>query len=140
MGHRRSGLGRGTQPDRPPIAHGRCRRSPASVEVLVALGLVVGRRRREIRLVEPEDVERVDIVDTPPRSPHRIADPARFACPLALVDIELAATGIGEDHPDDARADDEADDQQPPVEGVVHGARVQGSPPGPRQSTPTLLR
>ena len=101
---------------------------------LVDLVRLVRWRRRQVGLVQAEDVQRVGVADPPAGVAHRLADPARLALALALRDVGLPPAAVREDQPDERGADHRAEDQQPPVELAVHGARVQGDRPASRRS------
>ena len=79
--------------------------------------------------MKAEDVEHALVVERAVEIGEGVGDPARFAVQLAILDVDLAPAGVGQDEPGQPRPDDETDDEEPPVELRVHVARVQGSEP-----------
>ena len=63
------------------------------------------------------------VVGASSRAIPRRGNPRRLCASLVRGDLLLAPAPVAEDQPDEARAADEADDQQPPVELGVHGRR-----------------
>lgn len=88
---------------------------------------LVRRRCREIGGMQAKDVPDIIVIDGPARIGHRLCDPTCLALALGLAHVDLSAPRIGYDEPYQPGADDEPDDQQPPIELGVHVARVQGS-------------
>ena len=77
---------------------------------------------------------RLDLQDSSPvdrlaSGSDLVGNPARLALELALLDIHLSPGRVGEDEPRQAGPDDQSDDEEPPLELVVHRARVREAGP-----------
>jgi len=110
---------------------------PIRVTRVLRVAHVVRWRGRPISAVETEHLADPVVVDRPAGIGEHLGDPARFGVHLALLDVGLASARIGEDEPGEPGPDHETDDEQPPVELGIHGARVQGS--GPMRSEAAVV-
>jgi hypothetical protein len=114
--------------------------NPARRDGRVVVDRVIERLVRwwcsEIGGMQAKDVQDIVRVDRPARIGHCLRDPARLALAFGFALVDLSAPRIGHDEPHQPGADDEPDDQQPPVELGVHVARVQGSAAGTPRRPP----
>jgi len=120
------GIGTDRMGHRPSIACVDMER-PFGVARDLRLAQVIRWRGRPIRAVKTEHLEDLVVADRPARIGEHLGDPSRFGVQLALLDVGFAPARVSQDQPREPGPDDETDDEQPPVELGVHGARVQGS-------------
>jgi len=86
---------------------------------------LVGWRSGAVLAVEEENGFDDVLVHDPAAVGEGLPDPGSLRSQLAGFDVLLPPPAVGEHDPDEAAADDQADDQEPPVELGVHRPRVQ---------------